>query len=656
MREKLNTQNEESTSQLVATARELCDRRRYQDALPVICMARERSPNSIRVHMLLASVYENLNELSKARQVLSEAKSLDPADSRIEKATWRLRRIRFQCNGQRGRTSARGGLTSRSSAYERAVRGGSISHAIRLRRLGFLAQAVNHLYVLVENGSNSRAIWLLCDYLIDMGEISEAVDILKDAIETYPLDVELMELALATGVKAEFTERVAAEQFAAAPESLSLYFKVIRYLNAGEFFEKSIQLVALAKERFDSVNNNIRYQEARAFEGLGEYQDAIVLYSNCNYKGGAEGVARCYFKIGEIQKSLSTLRSANSYAKDLLPTLYAAGNIEGAHRSYRLRTTSREISRVFNQDFNPSLLSIRSSRAEMVMLIAEGGPGDEIRFAAVYDEMAFLFQNLVITCDPRLYSIFTRSFPTIEFLPVRRYRREFRHFCKSDRLTVPRSLESCLNDDAMEAGAGAQLVCSVLDTLGEFRSVRDQFHRNPHLIVSTNGNSELESNKTKTGSLQVGIAWRSILDSKSRASHYLTVTDLQALSELEADYWCLQAGVRPSELEELNKYIPIRMPIDIDVKDDFEAQAAFIKKLDVIISPMTTIAEIAGSVGTKTFLLSPDRSTSWRKNLDGTDIWYRSGELIDGEVFNDKSDMIEEVVARIRNLVELGEL
>ena len=52
------------------------------------------------------------------------------------------------------------------------------------------------------------------------------------------------------------------------------------------------------------------------------------------------------------------------------------------------------------------------------------GPGDEIRFASIYNLLKkyYSFNNIIIACEPRLYDLCCRSFPQLQFVSVKRLR------------------------------------------------------------------------------------------------------------------------------------------------------------------------------------------------------------------------------------------
>jgi hypothetical protein len=346
----------------------------------------------------------------------------------------------------------------------------------------------------------------------------------------------------------------------------------------------------------------------------------------------------------------SALRALNDIAigKHHIPILYALGDIKGAHTSYRSRAISRSIAQRFNMP-PPERLFIKSGdyRSKRALILAEGGPGDEIRMAAMYAEFGDWFKEITITCDPRLHSLLKRSFPNVHFVPVPRYRQQFRPGSLSDRASIQDPLLSTfMNDEALELAKSSDFVCSILDTLGEFRAERNDFRRMPSRLIPDE--RVVQTFADKSDKIRVGIAWRSILLSATRNLHYLDVADLEPLAKIQnAEFWVLQACASKEELELLSNILPSVNIVDVDLRNDFEGQSALISTMDCVISPLTTIAELAGILGVCTYLLSTTHTTTWRKNADSTDVWYENGRLVYGTPVGDRESLMNKVADQI---------
>lgn len=396
---------------------------------------------------------------------------------------------------------------------------------------------------------------------------------------------------------------------------------------------------ALARRVAVPVNNM-----AHALENAGQFEQALGLYSGPK---AYQGRGRCLFELGRVEEAAAEFRAGSFFEKDLLPILYALEHIEAANRMYRFRATSELVAVAFGQLVRPSHLCIkRDTKHKTGLLIADGGPGDEVRCAAFYREVAAHFDKLTITCDPRLQSILSRSMPDINFVPVRRYRHEELATADlADRQNVTPRLRTILNDEALTLRA--DISCTVLDAFGEFRQKRSDFLTGrPHLSAEQSLAHKSASFITRARP-QIGLAWRSMRLVGNRGRHYLAVEDLTPLASVDADFWLLQINATEEEKDFIRRHVTLREMPELDLKDDFEGQAALISSLDAVISPLTTTAELSGSLGVKTLIAAPHRSVWWRKNEDGSDVWYRNSRIFTGADYPDNKSLVLGIAAEI---------
>jgi len=335
-------------------------------------------------------------------------------------------------------------------------------------------------------------------------------------------------------------------------------------------------------------------------------------------------------------------------------SLLRLNRIEDAFRLYRLRPQSKMVAKLFSQKLLPNHLNILDERnkSKKSLFLSEFGPGDEIRFSSIYSDFVSLFSEIHITCDPRLYTIMKRTFPRLNFLPVERYRREVAGTSHADRLAVwePR-LRNFVSDGVLQEAKDKDVVCTILDTLGELRRDRSDFRRQrTRYAVDADLDAHWKRHLKGRANLQVGLAWRSLLSSPDRDRHYIKVEDLSHLSRVKGvDFWILQAGVTDEELQYLSARLNIIVP-DVDLKDDFEGQAALLANLDVTISPLTTMAELAGMVDCRTLIFCRTPEAIWRRNDDGTDVWYDNARLVAGEPIHDTEALMKSLVEELQGI------
>ncbi|MBF0380228.1 MAG: tetratricopeptide repeat protein [Magnetococcales bacterium] len=119
----------------------------------------------------------------------------------------------------------------------------------------------------------------------------------------------------------------------------------------------------------------------------------------------------CYLKAIEIEPNNLSARYSLGFI-DL-----SLGNIDDGWRGYeyRLQLFSHKHNKFSYPRWNGETLTGKS-----ILVYAEEGIGDEITSATFYQELAELADSCTILCDPRLESLFTRSFPSIKFIGVKR--------------------------------------------------------------------------------------------------------------------------------------------------------------------------------------------------------------------------------------------
>ena len=374
---------------------------------------------------------------------------------------------------------------------------------------------------------------------------------------------------------------------------------------------------------------------------------------------------RCLLDMGQAERSEQLLKTIGAHEGGAIPyhgtvlaARYAQGLIKKAHQMYRWRATSVDLAAYFKMPQLPKDIDLLGGkhRDQDSLFVAEGGPGDEIRIAALYDELTDLCKSVTISCDPRLKSLLQRSFPAINFIPTTRYRKEvLSSDIESRSLLTNFRLYQCLSDAIITEAQGKSLVCSTLDTLMELRGERHQFKGGSRLTPDSESAEQFRTLLAqRPNRKKVGLSWRSMLTSNARNRHYLKAEDLAPLAKIEGvDFWLLQTQVTEHELSVLKDAgLTVTVP-DIDLKDDFERQAALIANLDATIGPLSTMAELSGMVGTRTIIFCRTNDATWRKNNDGSDVWYENGRLLTGAPEHDVPSLISRIETELSDLVKV---
>jgi hypothetical protein len=259
----------------------------------------------------------------------------------------------------------------------------------------------------------------------------------------------------------------------------------------------------------------------------------------------------------------------------------------------------------------------------------EQGLGDEIMFASMLDELRALDGKVILECEPRLVSVFQRSFP------------EFEVRAEIYRAIFPFDSPNKDFDFQIPLGSLAAL----------FRKKIEDFERSkPYWVPEPVKQADYAQRLQEAcgSKLCVGLCWRSAVVSPTRSTSYTMLSDWADL--LMRDDVCvvnLQYGPCEEELQQVEAELGckiIRWP-DTDLQRDLEAVAAIIANLDVVCSVGTAVAQISGAVGTKTLLCAD--SYNWTSFGTQGYPFQPSMQLVVGE---EKSSMKSAVDKTIQNI------
>lgn len=263
-----------------------------------------------------------------------------------------------------------------------------------------------------------------------------------------------------------------------------------------------------------------------------------------------------------------------------------------------------------------------------ILLWGDQGVGDEILYSSMIPEVAKRAAVCVIECEPRLVSLYRRSFPDIEVVSVR------------EGLAV-----------SPLAGRTFDFHCSVLD-LGA--QLRRSFNAFPNRLGGLQADGE-HSKYLRTKYLGqsgrerlIGVSWRSANPGMGHQKSLLLVDLLPILRLPRLTFLSLQYGDVSQEIAALRDAhgVDILLDRDIDSVGDLDGFAAQIQACDAVVTVSNTAAHFAGALGVPTALYVPDgRKRHWYWFDRGAySPWYRTARLFR---FADGSGLeaVKEVVA-----------
>ncbi len=300
-----------------------------------------------------------------------------------------------------------------------------------------------------------------------------------------------------------------------------------------------------------------RYNLGNALQAQGHYKEAEA----------------CYEEALVQDPNLATA----SYNLALLALL--RGDLKRGWPGYERRFAAGEV--LPNRGIDLPVWTGEGLRGRRLLVWREQGVGDEILFASCYpDLVAWGGGTVVIECDARLVPLFRRSFP--------------KALVRAESCTAD-AVETITPPDCdLQIPAGS-LPHRLRDGLTAFEPQLAWLVPDPDQVV-------LWSRRlAKLGpGLKVGIGWRSQLITDERRSAYTRLDQWGAVLAVPGvTFINLQYDDCADEIQAAESLFGVRIHrwADLDLKDDFDAAAALVANLDLVISPAMSAGELAGALG-----------------------------------------------------------
>lgn len=230
----------------------------------------------------------------------------------------------------------------------------------------------------------------------------------------------------------------------------------------------------------------------------------------------------------------------------------------------------------------------------------EQGVGDEIMFASCYGDVINRAGRAIIQTDKRLVRLLARSFPKAQII--------------ADNAPTPP------HDAHVPAGS---LPRRLRPQLARFTAGQSAWLR-PDPQLAALWRRRLDE---LGPGLKIGLAWRSRLISSERTAFYIDAADWAPVATTPGVRCVnLQSGDVQLELDNLRRQTGADVAIfdDLDLIDDFDGMAALMSQLDLILTPATSIGEMASAVGAPTWRLCWD---DWTQLGTGARPWHPAMRL-----------------------------
>ncbi len=232
-------------------------------------------------------------------------------------------------------------------------------------------------------------------------------------------------------------------------------------------------------------------------------------------------------------------------------------------------------------------------KRQRLLVTAEQGVGDQIMFASLIPELARQ-GSVVLECEPRLATLFARSFPGVA---VHGWDAETRGGVTTTRY-------------GWLKGIGGATCASEMGTLPRYmRNGIAQFPK-PHAYLVPDAQERAQW-RAAFGPA-IGICWRSGKGGGHRALQYAPLEAWAAfLRDCPQTVVSVQYDATPEEIERLEALSGRRIlvPQGIDQKNELDRACALLAALDAVVSAPTAVSWLAAAAGVATFKVLYD--TSW---------------------------------------------
>jgi ADP-heptose:LPS heptosyltransferase len=258
-----------------------------------------------------------------------------------------------------------------------------------------------------------------------------------------------------------------------------------------------------------------------------------------------------------------------------------------------------------------------------LLIWGEQGLGDQIIYASMISDAQKRADKIVLEVEPRLISLFKRSFPKAEVRPL-----------------LPE-----LNEDGISAH-------TPIGSLGGlFRLHWSDFLQRAYLIADQARAKELHSLLQPNKKCVIGISWRSMNKKAGEHKTALLRDFASMLLSPEIGFVDLQYGETADELDAIQKEfgVAIRHVDEIDNKNDIDGLAALIEACDAVVTVSNTTAHIAGALGKPVWILIPHgqgRIWYWFKDRKDSP-WYPGARIVRQQPGQSWADLVASIAPEI---------
>ncbi len=269
---------------------------------------------------------------------------------------------------------------------------------------------------------------------------------------------------------------------------------------------------------------------------------------------------------------------------------------------------------------------------ETLLVLADQGLGDEIMFASCLPDLQARAPKAIVECEPRLLSLFKRSFPDLHVIATQREK----------------------NTDWLRACPTPTWQVSAGDLPGFFRRSDSEFPEHQGYLKADPNRVEHWRKKLKErsgGRLSIGISWRGGIVGTRTAARTIGVDQWGPILSCPGLHVVnLQYGDCVAELKDLQERHGITIDHHPEALADYDETAALVCALDLVVSVCTSVIHLTGALGRPVWILTP-HSPGWRYTADKSSLpWYPSSRIFRQPRAGDWATACHELSDELRKL------
>ncbi len=444
------------------------------------------------------------------------------------------------------------------------------------------------------------------------------------------------------------------------PRESRHYVNLATAYSAEERYDESIEMLQQVIPVFPESSDlwNVLATQVRARDGAEEsvvfFQEAIRLnpgdfkiYSN---------LAMSYTQMGKFPKAIEADRKSielNPHSPEpqlgLAVLLFMIGDLQEAWKYYEARySPMRDSNQTQIYTHNIPEWQGESLKGKKLFLAAEQGIGDEVMWGNHFRELEKQADQIIIGCEPRLASIYERSYPNAIVSPLadvvtQGYR--YRSFPK---------MQKMMKDGELEIDYSVPLASAPRYNWKTSEDVK--YAGQPSLIPDPELVEKFAKRFKKLGDKpKVGLAWRSGILNKKRSYLYCSAKHLDPFMALKdhVEFVNLQYGDCEEELKQMKELygVDVHQFKDVNLKQDIEANLAIMTNCDLVLSSTSAPGIFAMSCGCPTILMSL-YEIWWSFGVgDGSDaVFVKDAKVVHGDTW---PEILEKTGKAVREKLNL---